>query len=207
MAIEKRTPVIARALGAAWNDLVPVVRRHYDLTPGEATTCTCVGIMDEVDHARVLKPFLWIGRLIGALIPYRGQNVPTTVRNWTTPDSDAMFWYRTFEFPGKPPIVFRSNMQHVGHDEIVEYVRFGIGIRMRLSVSQSALIFEDRGYVWKLGPVLLRLPLGFLLGRARIVEKAVDDTNLYIEFDIQHPLFGRTFSYRGRFELNSANLK
>ena len=207
MADKKQMPVIARALGAGWNDLASVVRQHYALTPGKVTTCTCVGIMDEIYHARILKPFLWIGRLIGALIPYRGRNVPTTVRNWTTPDSDAMFWYRTFEFLGKRPIVFRSHMQHVENDEIVEYVRFGIGIRMRLSVNNAALLFEDRGYVWKLGPFLLRLPLGFLLGRARIVETAVDDQTLAIEFDIQHPLFGRTFAYRGRFTLNTDGKK
>lgn len=205
MGIAVQKPVIARALGTDWDRLAPVVRRHYDLMPGQDTRCTCEGVMLEVHHATILKPFLWIGRLIGALIPYRGTNVPTTVRNWTTQTRDAMFWYRTFRFPEKPPIVFRSRMEHVGHDEIVEFVRFGIGIRMRLSVVNGELRFDDRGYVLKLGSLLLPLPLRWLLGTAVITERAVNDTTLSLDFDIHHPLVGRTFAYRGTFTLYADN--
>lgn len=203
MSIAVQRPVIARAVGTAWNDLAPVVRRHYNLTPGQDTTCTCIGVMIEVHHATVLKPFLWIGRLIGALIPYRGTNVPTTVRNWTTPTHDAMYWYRTFQFPGKKPIVFQSRMEHIGGDEIVEFVRFGIGIRMRMSVVNTELRFDDRGYVWRIGPFLIPLPLRWLLGNAVILERAVDATTLALDFDIHHPLVGRTFAYRGKFKLRT----
>jgi hypothetical protein len=96
-------------------------------------------------------------------------------------------------------------MVHVGNDEIVEYVRFGIGFRMRMRVQDHALLFEDRGYVWKLGKYLVPLPLRMLIGYARIVESAVNEHTINVDFDIRHPLFGRTFGYRGCFMIQKPN--
>lgn len=92
-------------------------------------------------------------------------------------------------------------MEHIHEDEIIEYVRFGMGIRMRMSVKESALIFTSIGYVWDVFGIKLPIPTWAILGDAEIIEKAISDNEFYIDFNMVHPLFGKTFSYSGVFSI------
>lgn len=207
MQDEITQPVVKQALGTRWDDLSAIVRRHYDMCPGEPSALTITGTMEEVFHSKMAKPFLLPARFFGALIPYSGRNIPTHVTNRTLEDDrQSMFWHRQLQFPGRPTSTFRSRMVYLRDDEIIEYVRFGLGIRMRLSVEHDALIFTSRGYLWNLGWFSISIPDWLLLGQARIIEQAISDDDFRIDFDITHPLFGRTFGYRGTFSIthNSA---
>ena len=195
-------PVMQRALGAGWERLAPVVRRHYALTVDGTAHASIRGVMDEVHHNLPALPLLWIWRLFGALVMHRGRRVPVTVRNWVEGGSPAvMRWHRTFHFPGQAPSTFRSTMEHVAGEEIVEVVRFGLGIRMAMSESGGAMVYEGRGYRWRVGRFTLNLPEWLILGHGRIVEEAIDETRFRIVFEMCHPLWGRTFAYSGEFEL------
>ena len=199
---EKR-PVIKEALGSNWEDLAEIIKQHYDITPGKSSNMMIKGDMDEVYHSLIAKLFLLPGRIFGALVPYKGKNVPTKVRNWTTTeDNSSMFWHRTLEFPNKPPIIFQSRMEYIEGDEIIEYVRYGMGIRMRVSVKDSALIFKSIGYVWEIGPLMIRIPTWAILGDSEITEKAISSNKFFIDFNMTHPIFGRTFSYSGTFHIS-----
>ncbi|NOY73487.1 MAG: DUF4166 domain-containing protein, partial [Gammaproteobacteria bacterium] len=198
MLEEKQQPVIKKALGENWEKLADIIKQHYDITPGKPSNMLIKGVMDEVYHSAIAKLFILPGRIFGALVPYKGKNIPTEVRNWTTSDNHkAMFWHRTLAFPGKPPVIFESRMEHIKDDEIIEYVRYGMGIRMRISVKDSALIFNSIGYVWQLGKIKIPIPTWAILGNAEIIEKAISDDQFFIDFQIIHPLFGRTFAYSG----------
>jgi len=202
MLKERQQPVIKKALGENWDNLADVVKRHYDITPGQSSNMTIKGIMDEVYHSSIAKLFILPGRIFGALVPYKGKNIPTEVHNWTTVDNDdAMFWHRTLTFPGKPPAIFKSRMEHIKDDEIIEYVRYGMGIRMKMSVENGALIFKSIGYVWKLAGMEIPIPNWAILGDAEIIEKAISDDEFFIDFKIIHPLFGRTFAYSGVYAI------
>lgn len=198
MLEEKQQPVIKKALDENWEKLADIIKQHYDITPGKPSNMLIKGVMDEVYHSAIAKLFILPGRIFGALVPYKGKNIPTEVRNWTTSDNrKAMFWHRTLAFPGKPPVIFESRMEHIKDDEIIEYVRYGMGIRMRISVKDSALIFNSIGYVWQLGKIKIPIPTWAILGNAEIIEKAISDDQFFIDFQIIHPLFGRTFAYSG----------
>lgn len=193
-------PLFQQALGEDWERLHPVVRKHYDLTPGQDQEITLQGIMHEVDHAWFAKLILLAGRVFGALIPHKGNNVATTVRNWTeSHDVLNMHWHRTFFFPGSRPIVFASRMAYLGGNEIIEYVRFGLGIRMRLSVLAGVLVYESRGYQWDVGGISIRIPDWLLLGSGRVTECGLSDNEFRMAFQMHHPIFGKTFSYTGNF--------
>ena len=201
--MDKRSlPVIKEALGDQWEALSDVVKRHYDMTPGEQIEMKIEGVMDEIYHSTMAKLFLLPGRIFGALVPYRGKDIPTIVRNWTETDNNkAMYWHRTLSFPNKPPVIFRSRMEHIGGDEIIEFVKYGMGIRMRMSVEDGALVFKSLGYIWRIAGIKIPIPTWAILGDAKIVERAVSDSGFYIEFDMVHPLLGRTFSYSGTFSI------
>lgn len=191
-------PVIRRALGERWDTLHATVRRHYNLPCGDLQEMELRGRMD-VDHCAAVKPVLLIGRLFGALPARRGSDIEVTVYN--RGDANSLHFHRRFFFPDRRPLVFKSRMQHLADDEIVEFVRFGMGIRMRLTEAEGRLRYTSNGYLWRLGPLKLRIPDWLLLGRAVIDEYGIDDNTIGLSFDIHHPLWGHTFAYCGRFAL------
>ena len=194
--------VMQRALGEQRDKLGDSVKRHYDLTPGSDGQVTVVGTMDEVTHSLWAKPFILIGQLFGALVPYRGQNVPVVAKNWTKQNNaKALFWHRTFSFQGKQPYIFESRMEHYKDDEIVEYVRFNLGVRMRLSEKDGSLVYKNVDYIWKLGKLTIHIPNWLTLGNADIIETPVSDTQFKMDFTMKHPLFGLMFRYRGSFTI------
>lgn len=92
-------------------------------------------------------------------------------------------------------------METLRGNEIVEYVRFNLGICMAMSERNGALCYQSRGYLWKLGRLKLRIPDILLLGNAVITERGIDENSVELDFTINHPLFGRTFTYSGRFDI------
>ncbi len=203
MQQEQPMSIMQRALGAEWDNLDDIVKRHYAMAPGTPADMTIHGTMDRVFHSNIAKLFLLPGRIFGALVPYQGRDIPTEVRNWTKEDdSKAMFWHRTLQFPGRPLTEFKSRMEYAGGDEIVEYVKYGLGIRMRMSVEDGAMVFTSVGYVWDSGMAQLPIPTWAILGDAQIIERAVSEKEFYIDFTMIHPLFGKTFSYSGTFSIH-----
>lgn len=196
-------PLFNQVLGdAAWNRLAPAVQRHYRMTATTAESQTLQGVMEEIHHSPFIKPLLLIAQACDALVPYRGREVPVEVRNWIDPARPhALFWYRTFRFPDGRVSVFRSRMESGGPGEIVELLRFGVGIRMRVEERDGALVYTALEHCWKIGPWLQGIPNWALLGTAVIVEQALSDNEVRLDFAIKHPWFGRTFGYRGRFVL------
>jgi hypothetical protein len=193
-------PVIQKALGEKWNKLDTIIKLHYGLKPGCDTELHLRGTMREVYHSKIGKLFLLPGRIFGALVPYKGKEVPTEVKNWTSKENhQAMYWHRRLFFPDRDPVNFSSRMEHVKDNEIIEYVNYGMGIRLRTYTQDNSLHFRSLGYIWKMGPITLSIPNWVILGDAEIVEKAISDRELFVDFNMIHPLFGRTFSYSGSF--------
>lgn len=197
----KTTPVIAQALGEEWEKLHPLVKSHYDITPGTESRVVLEGEMHEVYYSRRAAPLIHTARLFGALVAERACTIPVTVNNTTHKSDPAMHWHRTFHYPDGRERTFVSRMVHAGGNEIIEYVRFGLGIRMALSVEDGALLFESRGFHW--GSRRAGLPIHdlLLLGRSRIVERAVSAEQLEVQFDTRHPLYGNSFGYNGTFQI------
>lgn len=205
MHTEKPMSIMQKALGEQWDLLDNIVKQHYEMAPGTTADVTIHGRMDQVFHSNIAKLFLLPGRIFGALVPYRGRDIPTEVKNWTKEDNlKAMFWHRTLQFPDKPLTEFKSRMEYAGGDEIIEYVKYGLGIRMRMSVNEGALVFTSYGYVWDIGLARIPIPTWAILGNAQIIERALSDKEFYIDFNMVHPLYGRTFGYSGVFSIHQA---
>jgi len=197
----KQHAPIRQALGQQWPLLGRSIRQHYDLPPNTDTHLVVEGIM-EVMHSPIGKLFIIASRIFDALVPYKGRDIPVTVENWSKPNSNAMYWHRTFRFPEKDPVIFHSRMEYAGNNEIVEYVKYGFGMRLILSAEGETLRYDSCGYQWDLGPLKLHIPDWLLLGKAIIREIPISEKAFNVEFEINHPLWGKTFGYSGRFEFS-----
>ena len=200
-------PVFQQALGQGWHQLGDVIRRHYTMAPFSNAHVCVRGTMDEVHHARWARVLMPFGRLFGALVPYTGTRVPIEVHYRCRPGDALLYWDRVFSFEGRAPFHFRSHMAHApaGGGEVIEYVRFGLGMRLAVSAEEGALVFRDLGYVWRLGRLHLPLPLGLLMGTAYVEERPdPDDANRFtMKMVLRHRWFGDVFRYSGRFRLGS----
>jgi hypothetical protein len=85
--------------------------------------------------------------------------------------------------------------------ELTEFVRFGLGLRLSVSVKNGGLVEEELGYVWRIGKVPIPIPIRVLLGKSFVEEMPISDSEYQMQWVIRHPHFGETFAYRGRFSL------
>lgn len=197
--MQNMEPVLKQALKEEWHTLAPVIRAHYGFQPFTSQRIRLEGRMHNISHSALAKLLIPFARIAGALIPYQGKDVPVRVVNRSHPDRPGYYWERVFLFPHRRPFPFPSRMMCSGDHEITEYVRFGLGIRLNLTVKDGGLIEEDHGYVWTVGRISIPLPLNSLMGRVLIEEMPVSPEEYNMSMALVHPTFGQTSAYNGTF--------
>ena len=198
-------PIFQSIFGAQWERLPAVMHKHYANRPCSNDIVTVEGVMKiELSvFARLLSPLL---RFTGALVPYAGDAIPTTVHFRSVPDSDVYIFDRIFHFPGRPAYRFRSRMQAVGGNEVIEFMRIGIGWRAHYSWDGNRVRMAHRSYAVRLFGTLIRLPLELLLGSGDAWEEALSDDRFRMAMELRHPLWGRVYAYSGEFTVTEVAL-
>lgn len=195
-----QTPIFQQVLGPAWAQLGDVIRRHYFLRSHSSDYICVSGSMDEIHHAPLAKLLIPFGLLCGAIVPYRGRDIAIDVHYNAEPDSARLNWDRVFKFP-QGDFHFRSHMQVLKPGEVIEFVRFGIGMRLLVSAEDGALVFRSRGFIWRVLGRDIPLPISLLFGNAYIEERPLDNERFSMRMLIEHPWFGVLFRYSGSFNL------
>ena len=190
---------VARALGEDFHRLHPVVRKHYS-----EPTVDLSGVMERVHVNAAIRPLALLShRLLRAPVPYGGKDVKFTVRS-RVDGSGTMHWLRIFfanaSFPRN--VTFESHMIFLGDHRIMETTRYGLGVESSLNVDDvGRLIYDIRRYVIRV-PILgliVRFPTWFSpFGDGRTTETGETEDSFRVEFEMTHPVFGRTVDYAGR---------
>jgi Domain of unknown function (DUF4166) len=194
-------PVFQAVLGNGWDNLGEIVRRHYSLRPFSNDYVCVTGTMQEVWHSTLAKLLIPFGLMVGALVAHRGTDVPIDVHYSSLPGNRSIYWDRVFRFAGRKPFHFKSYMEEVGDNRVIEFVRFGVGLRLRVTAEEGALVFRDQGYVWRLFGIDIPIPAGLLFGRTYVEERPIDADNFSMRMTLRHRLFGELFRYSGRFTI------
>jgi predicted DCC family thiol-disulfide oxidoreductase YuxK len=196
------TPIFAAIFGEDWARLPLVMQRHYAVRAYSDDSVTVRGTLDiEVSWGvRIMA------RLTGMLVPYAGKNIPVTVTFRSGRHSRAFHFERVFHFPQHGDICFNSRMDPGGGNELVEFMRFGIGWKLAYRWDGEAVRLEHRGYVWRLLGWMIPLPLAWIIGRGNAVEVPLSDATFRMHTSAVHPWFGRTFGYGGEFTVIAREL-
>lgn len=194
--------MIKAALGDDWNLVPEILQKNFNVRPGEDDEVRLKGVMQEISHSRMATIFIYAGQLFGALVPYQGKNIAIRI-DLRTHKSDPRFtyWQRVHFFPESPEYLFASRMEYLEGNEFIERVRLGLGMRMNASINSGILRFEAICYQWDLFGLSIRFPNWLLLGTGVITEQQVSSDKFEMTYVINHPLWGRTFTYRGVFSL------
>ena len=196
-----RKPVFQIVLAENWEALGSVIKRHYFLRPFSADYICVSGEMEEIYHSPIAKLLMPFGLLFGAVVPYRGRDVPVDVHYNSSLDNSNIYWDRVFRFSDQHHFHFKSHMEHIRDNEVIVFVRFGVGMKLRVTVEDGAIVFRDNGYIWRMFGKCIRIPVGLLFGKAYVEERPIDEDRFSMKMILQHSVFGVMFRYNGQFSL------
>ncbi|MEE9328158.1 MAG: DUF4166 domain-containing protein [Cocleimonas sp.] len=190
-----------------WDSLGDIIKEHYFLRPySNDYICVC-GEMTEIYHSFFAKFIIPFGLIFGAIVPYKGKNVPVDVHYNANTQNSNIYWDRVFKFSEKKYFHFKSHMVHVKDNNVIEFVRFGIGIKLKVTSEQGAIVFRDTGYIWRIFGKDIPLPLSLVLGHIYVEERPLDTNTFSMKMIMTHPWFGVLFRYKGVFNLNKDTAK
>ena len=202
-AVENYPPIFKPIFAESWDHLPTVMKKHYAIRPYSNDRITVEGTL----NVRISWFVGLMSRLTGMLVPYSGDNIPVTVTLHSTPDSDAFIFDRRFHYPEYGTFIFRSHMERVGDNDLVEFMRYGIGWRLAYLWDGEKIILAHRGYVWRLMGRLIPIPLSWIMGRGYAEEIPRDENQFDMWTHARHFLFGETFAYRGSFTIVRSEIR
>lgn len=160
--------------------------------------------MDRIHVKSAIRPLAMLSyTLFRAPVPRGGEDVQFTV-DCCIDSSGTMHWLRTFfknaSFDGDA--TFPSHMTFSGDHRIIETTRYGLGVESVLSVDDvGSLVYDIRNYTIRvpfLG-IIIRLPVWLSpFGGGHAMEIGEGEDSFRIEFEMTHPILGRTVGYTGR---------
>ena len=190
-------PIFQPIFGTEWERLPPLMRERFAIRPYSDDTLALEGTLDVV-----VSPLMRLmAKLSSTFVSRSGLAVPVTVRFRSAKHVVGLVFDRTFRFAdGEQRFV--SCMEPVGGNELVEFLRFGVGWRVACRWTGQSVVFAHRGYVWRLFGMLVPLPLGLLIGAGDGEETPTSEDGFTLTAYAAHPWFGTTFSYGGPFRLS-----
>lgn len=196
----KSEPTFKSVFGEAWDDLPPVMHKHYANHPYTDDITTVEGILDVMcaGPIKLFAPLFW---LMGGVPPHNEKNVPVTVHFESNKESKEFRFNRVFHFKQRGAYSFQSRMIQTTGNEIIEIMRFGLGWRMNYCWEDNCVKLKHKGYVLTLFGHFIPVPLTFLLGAGNAEETAVDDNSFDMHVEITHPWWGKIYEYKGRFNI------
>ncbi len=204
LATHKSESIFQSVFGQKWHILPDILRKRYSNSSYSNDIITVQGKLD-ISFPKMMYPFLHFFRLFNILVPYQGNDVPVTVNFRSMPDASILCFDRTFHFPNKKAYQFRSYMQHIKENIVVEFVLLGIGWRMKIHYEDGKVIMQHNGYIWSVFGKLIPIPLSIILGKIYAEEQLESQDSFSMLMHIIHPLFGTIFRYSGKFKLEVDN--
>jgi len=193
----KNAPIFQAVFGDSWADLPPVMKDHYTVRAGSDDRVRVDGHLD----VKISWLVSIMARLTGMLLAYSGEHIPVSVVFTSGVGAKGFQFDRTFGFPKQRDVKFRFLMEHIGGNELIEYMGFGVGRKMAYSWDGEKVVLAHRGYVWWVFGAMVPVPLALIKGRGHAEQVAWSDTEFSMWMHSRHPLFGDMFAYSGIFKV------
>ena len=147
-------------LGAKWNRLHPDIQKRFEKNPVPGSPLKYTGRLEELSCSKwgKLVGFITKPLIKGALIPYTEYDVPVDIQVYTKENSANIYKERTYRLANRKPIEFTSYMRQSSKGEVLEYVGFGLGMKLLVFEKESNLHFKSDGYFWDIGVVRIPVP-------------------------------------------------
>ena len=200
LTIDRHEPLFKPVFGEQWNALPTVMKHHYAVRPFSSDFVKAEGHLDVT-----ISPLMSLmAKFTGMLLAYPGKNVPVTVV-FRSDKTGAFVFDRTFHFSDKGDVTFRSRMEWIKGNELVEFMRYGIGWKIAFEWDGSKAILRHSGYIWRIFGVMIPVPLALFIGKGHAEEVPLSEDTFSLWAHVKHPMLGETFGYAGDFRITAAS--
>ncbi len=176
----------------AWTQLPEAVRRRFSkgLAPGEALVYR--GNVVSTELTRLGRVLSFFARAIGAPLPLtNGATGPALVAVVEDEGLGGQTWTRMYARPGRFPQTINSAKRFRGPTGLEEYVGCGIGMALRVTVEEGALVFRSDHYFVGAGRWRWRLPKALEPGRMEVTHRDEGNGTFTFRLALIHPFLGR----------------
>lgn len=192
-------PSFKTIFGDNWNSLPLIMRKRYAICANNLDIIKLEGKM-KINFTFIMSLFNPLLKLFKILVPTKGIDVPATVTYSGEVHSNTIFMERIFYFPDQSPYYFRSHIEPLQNNEIIEYTSLNFGVKMTCKIDGNKIIFQYKGYVIKIFNTVISCPISFIIGKVYVEEIPLSDDSYQMLMKITHPLFGNMFEYSGIFK-------
>lgn len=198
------TSIFARAMGADFQRLHPMLQRRFGIGLEAGYGCIGTGVMTVVRRGPWWTlPFLHLGRVRNILIPDVGRNVPFVIKNYPYRDvygRETVTFAREYTIRRRPSRFDATMIMHDGRliDYLGTHQHLAVDLTMSAN-SDGSLEITTQGQRFYEGPVGFRFPMLFS-GQATLHESYDDSTELFhVSLEVRNRVFGFLFGYEGDF--------
>lgn len=198
-------PIFKNIFQDSWADLPVAMHKHYANRPFSSDAYICKGRMDIEAHF-LLRLFAPISHMLGGIPIANQKNIDAKVTFKSDQDTPNLHFVREFYLKQNKPYIFHSTMVPTGENKVTEVMKFGLCWRSKFSWQSDKVILAHDGYSLNLFGILIPLPITWLIGHIHAEEEALSDTSFKMFVEINHPLLGKVYEYRGEFEMEPTDV-
>lgn len=185
---------------AAWAQLPEAVRKRFSKRLGAGETIVYRGEVEATQLSRTGRFLSLLARIIGSPLPLAdGATGPATVIVSEEPALGGQCWLRIYARPGTFPQAIHSAKRFKGPTGLEEYVGCGIGMALRVSVEDRAMVFRSAGYFIGAGRWRLFLPQFLQPGEMRIEHRDLGAGRFSFSLELTHKVLGCLVYQRASF--------
>jgi hypothetical protein len=177
----------------AWAGLRPAVRKRFGKRLQGGASVAYQGRVVSMQMNRAGRILATAARLIGAPLPYDLSCVDQPAVVTVTEDiaGSGQFWIRQYGRKAGFPQVIHSSKRFAGPTGLEEYIGYGIGMALKVSVEKQDLLFKSDHYFVQFFGRRLRLPRALSPGALVIGHHDMGNGQFRFSLDLRHRLFGR----------------
>jgi hypothetical protein len=128
-----------------------------------------------------------LARLVGAPLPLEASGcVPVTVIVTGSEQLCGQVWTRIYDRGRRFPQVIQSVKQFGGATGLEEIVAHGVGMRLKLTVSDGALVFRSAGYFIRCLGMQLSLPNWLTPGAIEVIHREESSGQFSFSLSVTH---------------------
>lgn len=183
-----------------WAALPAAVRRRFSKLLASGETVLYRGEVVETQLSRAGRALSFLARLIGAPLPLTDGAVGPAIVAVTEDEAlGGQSWTRLYARAGRAPQVIHSAKRFAGPTGLEEYVGYGIGMQLRASIDEGALVFRSDRYFLMAGRRRWLIPRFLAPGAMEIVHRDEGKGTFTFRLTLTHPRVGRLVHQLARF--------